>query len=112
MNTELPLTEHLPAREGNDRWAAVHDDEQNPLIALEERHLPAVLGAVRGLDVIDLGCGTGRQSVQLARAGASVTAVDFSAGMLAKARQRPDAAGMVLAWDCSVQLAEIPRASD
>ncbi|MCC7293628.1 MAG: methyltransferase domain-containing protein [Phycisphaerales bacterium] len=89
-----PLVQHLSAREGYDRWAEVYDDENNPLIALEERHLPAVLGELRGLTVIDLGCGTGRQSARLARAGASVTAVDFSEGMLARARGRADAAGI------------------
>ena len=32
--------EHLSTREGYDRWAMIYDDEDNPLIMLEERHLP------------------------------------------------------------------------
>lgn len=49
------------------------------------------VGDVRGLSVLDLGCGTGRHAIWLAAAGAHVTAVDFSEGMLAEAR--PKAAG-------------------
>jgi len=81
--------EHLSTREGYDRWSMIYDDEDNPLIILEEQHLPGVLGEVHGLDVVDLGCGTGRHSVRLVAAGARVTAVDFSDGMVAKARRKP-----------------------
>jgi SAM-dependent methyltransferase len=81
--------EHLPTREGYDRWAAIYDAEDNPLVLLEEQHLAPLLGDVRGLDVVDLGCGTGRHAVRLAAAGARVTAVDFSDGMVAKARGKP-----------------------
>ncbi len=80
--------EHLSTKEGYNRWATIYDDEDNPLIVLEERHLPGLLGDVHGLDVIDLGCGTGRHAVRLVAAGARVTAVDFSDGMVAKARRK------------------------
>ena len=68
-------------RDGYDRWARVYDHDANPLPALEEPH-------VRGLDAVDLGCGTGRHTVWLAEAGARVTAVDFSSGMLKRARRK------------------------
>ena len=42
-----------------------------------------VLGAVRGLDVLDYGCGTGYWSAWLTKAGARVTAVDNSPAQLA-----------------------------
>ena len=48
-----------------------------------------MIGDVAGLEVLDLGCGTGRHSLWLAARGASVTAVDFSGGMLAEARRKP-----------------------
>ena len=41
-----------------------------------------------GLDVLELGCGTGRVAVPLAEAGLRVTGVDLSAAMLARARER------------------------
>jgi SAM-dependent methyltransferase len=40
-----------------------------------------------GVRLLDLGCGAGLDSFVAARRGANVTAVDFSAAMLARARQ-------------------------
>jgi ubiquinone/menaquinone biosynthesis C-methylase UbiE len=76
---------------GYDRWAAVYDHDGNPLQGFEEPVVQAAAGNVRGLTVLDLGCGTGRHSLWLAAAGATVTAVDFSEGMLAEARKKPEA---------------------
>jgi len=78
-------------REGYDRWAAVYERDDNPMLPMEAEVVASVLPDVRGLDVIDLGCGTGRHAARLAAAGARVTAVDFSEGMLAEARARPGA---------------------
>ena len=75
-------------RDGYDRWAKVYDHDANPLPALEEPRVREALGDVRGRNVLDLGCGTGRHTAWLAEAGARVTAVDFSAGMLEQARAR------------------------
>jgi SAM-dependent methyltransferase len=53
----------------------------------------ARLGDVRGLRVLDYGCGHGMASVVLARRGARVTAFDLSAGYLAEAGRRAAANG-------------------
>lgn len=79
----------VSTREGYDRWAEVYDDEANPLVILEGPEVARALGAVRGLEILDVGCGTGRHAVQLAGGGAKVTGVDFSSGMLDKARAKP-----------------------
>src|SRR5947208_2933976 len=68
--------EEVPTRIGYDRWAVVYDGEDNPLVLLEEQHLGALVGDVAGLDVADIGCGTGRHALRLATAGARVTAPD------------------------------------
>ena len=81
-------------RAGYDRWAEVYDHDFNPLPALEEPPVREAAGDVRGLDVLDLGCGTGRHTAWLAAAGARVTAVDFSEGMLAHARRKTENAGV------------------
>lgn len=78
-------------RDGYDRWAAVYDHDLNPLQAIEAPALHAAVGDPRGLAALDLGCGTGRHALWLAAAGALVTAVDFSAGMLAEAKRKPGA---------------------
>lgn len=78
----------LSTREGYDRWSEIYDVEDNPLIALEEPRVAFLLGDVAGLAVADIGCGTGRHSLRLANQGATVSALDFSAGMLSKARAK------------------------
>jgi ubiquinone/menaquinone biosynthesis C-methylase UbiE len=90
----LPPVDHLPTRDGYDRWAEIYDNEDNPLIVLEEPRVRALLGDVRGLAVADIGCGTGRHALRLAAAGAVVTAVDFSGQMLARAREKPGASAV------------------
>jgi ubiquinone/menaquinone biosynthesis C-methylase UbiE len=50
------------------------------------------LARERGDAVLELGCGTGRVAVPLARSGLAVTGVDISAAMLTRARER--AAGL------------------
>jgi malonyl-CoA O-methyltransferase len=67
----------------------VYDHDANPLQALEEPVVRRAVGNPRGINVLDLGCGTGRHALWLAAAGATVTAVDFSEGMLAEARRKP-----------------------
>src|SRR5213075_671083 len=65
----------LPTREGYDRWAEIYDGDGNPLIALEEPEVDQLLGDVAGLDLVDVGCGTGRHALRLAARGANVTGV-------------------------------------
>jgi 2-polyprenyl-3-methyl-5-hydroxy-6-metoxy-1,4-benzoquinol methylase len=89
-----PDADHLPARDGYDRWAAIYDAESNPLVVLEEPHVQRLLGDVAGLEVADIGCGTGRHALNLAAAGARVTALDFSAEMLNVGRTKPGAAAV------------------
>ena len=90
MNEE-PRWRDVDPREGYDQWASSYDDEGNPLLALEEPEADKALGDVAGLDVLDAGTGTGRHAIRLAARGARVTAIDFSDGMLAKARAKAGA---------------------
>jgi malonyl-CoA O-methyltransferase len=81
----------VATREGYDLWADTYDSDGNPLIALEEPWVDRFLGDVRGLKLLDVGCGTGRHALRLAARGARVHAIDFSECMLARARQKPGA---------------------
>ena len=84
MSTELKAIQ-----QGYDRWAEVYDHDANPLLALEEPILRATIGdQIAGVSILELGCGTGRHTAWLASAGAKVTAVDFSVGMLEQARKK------------------------
>ncbi len=100
----------VPTREGYDRWAAFYDSDPNPLVAVEGPFVERLLGGVRGLSVLDLGCGTGRHTARLAAAGATVTAVDFSPGMLERARRKAGPGATFLAHDLADPL-PFPAAS-
>jgi len=86
--------ETVPTQAGYDRWAELYDSDDNPLVLLEEQHIGPLIGDVAGLDLADIGCGTGRHALQWAAAGARVTALDFSEAMLRRAREKPGAAGV------------------
>ena len=60
----------------------------------QERVLAEFLGDVSGRRILDLGTGTGRAAIALARRGALVTGVDASSEMLRVARTRAQDAGV------------------
>ena len=69
--------------EAFQRWSRIYDSERNPMLSLEERYLQALLPALRGRDVVDLGCGTGRWLVRFAeQRPRRLTGVDISSEML------------------------------
>lgn len=80
--------ETVTVKEGYDRWSEVYEEDGNPLLPLDERHVPPLFGDLAGKDVLELACGTGRHTTKLVAGGARVTAMDFSAGMLALAKGR------------------------
>jgi malonyl-CoA O-methyltransferase len=68
-----------------DRWAATYDSDHNPTRDLDADVVRRSGPAVAGLDVLEIGCGTGKNTAWLAAQARSVTALDFSSGMLARA---------------------------
>ena len=71
-----------------DRWAASYDDAPNATRDLDAAVVRAAPLAVDGRDVLELGCGTGKNTAWLAERARRVVAMDFSAGMLDAARRR------------------------
>jgi cytosine/adenosine deaminase-related metal-dependent hydrolase/ubiquinone/menaquinone biosynthesis C-methylase UbiE len=99
---ENASTTSLSAVEGYRAWANSYDRELNPMLALEKRFLETLLPPVVGLDVVDLGCGTGRwlQRLQGMRAR-SLFGVDSSIEMLEVARRKLGAAARFTQGDCA-----------
>ena len=92
----------LSAVEGYRAWANSYDRDLNPMLALEKRFLEMLLPPVAGLDVVDLGCGTGRwlalfQGMQ----PKSLLGVDSSAEMLEVARRKLRGAARFEHADCA-----------
>jgi len=61
--------------------------------ASQARVLASFIGRIQQRDILDVGTGTGRAALYLARGGANVTAVDASEAMLEVARARAQAEG-------------------
>jgi cytosine/adenosine deaminase-related metal-dependent hydrolase/SAM-dependent methyltransferase len=71
------------------------------MLALEERYLDALLPPVTQIDVVDLGCGTGRWLTRLAaRKARSLVGVDFSPEMLEFADRKLGGKAKLLLGDC------------
>jgi 2-polyprenyl-3-methyl-5-hydroxy-6-metoxy-1,4-benzoquinol methylase len=58
--------------------------------ALERQPLAGLLGSVAGKRLLDVGCGDGAMAFELARQGATVTALDADPSMIAAARLRAE----------------------
>lgn len=56
------------------------------------------LGLEPGGSILDIGCGTGRHSIELAKRGYRMTGVDLSAGMLEEARKAAALAQVQVEW--------------
>jgi cytosine/adenosine deaminase-related metal-dependent hydrolase/ubiquinone/menaquinone biosynthesis C-methylase UbiE len=94
-------TSLLTPAEGYRLWANRYDNEPNPMLSLERRMLEPLLPPLPGLDVIDLGCGTGRWLKILQTAGArSMLGVDFSPEMLGVANSKLAGAADLVCSDC------------
>jgi ubiquinone/menaquinone biosynthesis C-methylase UbiE len=74
-----------------DRWSGQYDRDPNATRDLDALVLRQAGLRLQGRDVLEIGCGTGKNTEWLARESRSVVAMDFSEGMLAQARARVSA---------------------
>lgn len=105
-------------RRYHDRVAGRYDASYDDVFwqwhdALTWDHLKAHLPSVASAPVLDLGCGTGKWGLRLAKSGYAVTSVDISGAMVEQARRKFEAASLdaratfVRADLC--ELSELPR---
>ncbi len=69
-------------------WAGSYDTDRNYTRDLDAEVTLDRLGRLRPRSVLELGCGTGKNTQLLARIGQAVQALDFSAEMLAVAKAK------------------------
>lgn len=70
---------------GYDRWSRLYDAYPNPTVAADDLAFPPFWAHLSGLNVLEIGCGTGRHTLKLAKAGNRLTGIDLSPGMLEQA---------------------------
>jgi malonyl-CoA O-methyltransferase len=77
---------------GYDRWAATYDAVANRTRDAASAQVLDWRPLLAGKAVLEIGCGTGRNTAVIAPAAREVDAVDISQGMLAEAARRPECA--------------------
>jgi len=86
--------QEVSVQEGYALWAASYDQEKNGLIFIEEQYTNRLLAQLPFSKMLDVGTGTGRHALKLARRSVSVTAIDQSPEMLAVARRAAQREGL------------------
>jgi len=77
-----------------NQWAATYDADHNRTRDLDQRVTQQIWGGQRFTSIVELGCGTGKNTVFYAQIGGRVQALDFSEAMLAQARKKVTAANV------------------
>lgn len=83
------MTDQDPVVDAYDRWAATYDTDDNRTRDLDADVVRGWLPRLRARDVLEFGCGTGKNTAAVAPVARSLTSVDVSAAMLERARARP-----------------------
>lgn len=75
-------------QEAYNQWASTYNDVINLTRDVELKAKMSTLSTLSFTHVLELGCGTGKNTAWLLQHAKSVTAVDFSEQMLARAKER------------------------
>lgn len=88
-------------------WSATYDLDRNLTRDLDQLATRETLSKLCFKSILELGCGTGKNTALLSQIGERVLAVDFSAGMIEKARKKLSfdnvtfsVADITQSWDC------------
>jgi len=73
-----------------DHWSSTYDHDRNLTRDLDQVTTRKVFADTRYRNSLELGCGTGKNTVLLAEISDAVHAIDFSEGMIERARQKVD----------------------
>ena len=69
-------------------WSETYDSDENLTRDLDHQVTRRVLGSQRFESILEIGCGTGKNTGFFAQIADHVRAVDFSSGMIEKAREK------------------------
>ena len=96
------------------RWSTTYDSDRNLTRDLDQLATEHALKGRTYQNVLELGCGTGKNTALLSRIGRNVLAVDFSPGMLKQAKLKIDSnnvlfvvADLTKCWPCRTESIEL-----
>lgn len=71
-----------------NEWSETYDSDENLTRDLDQQVTRDLLGDLHVTSLLEIGCGTGKNTVFLAHIARQVIAVDFSQGMIEKAKEK------------------------
>jgi 2-polyprenyl-3-methyl-5-hydroxy-6-metoxy-1,4-benzoquinol methylase len=78
-----------------ENYAKTYENETFTKGTLQEvDFIEQEIGFDRTLEILDVGCGTGRHAIELAKRGYAVTGIDLSTSQLERAREKAEEAGV------------------
>ena len=90
-----------------DDWSATYNSDENRTRDLDRTVTEKTLANLRYKSILELGCGTGKNTHLLSQIGESVQAIDFSESMLSLAREKLKSGNVTLSladitdpWHC------------
>lgn len=98
----------MNVRDAYNQWAVTYDSDRNLTRDLDQAVTRETLGNGRYTSILELGCGTGKNTVLLAQLGERVQSLDFSEEMLSQARAKQPGASVTFSvadltqpWPCA-----------
>jgi len=97
----------MSIQDSYNEWSEIYDSNENLTSDLDEKVTRETLVNLRFKSVLEIGCGTGKNTVFLVQLGERVHALDFSHGMIEKAKEKVKAknvyfemADLTQKWNC------------
>jgi len=78
----------MNVRQAYDVWANNYDTVENKTRDLEAKALRESVSMFENLDVLEIGCGTGKNTEWFVSKAKRIVAADFSSEMLARAKEK------------------------
>jgi malonyl-CoA O-methyltransferase len=78
----------MSIQEAYNQWSGTYDVDENLTRDLDQTVTRDTLADLQFQFILEIGCGTGKNTTLLAQIGDEVHALDFSEGMLTKAKER------------------------
>lgn len=104
----------MNVRDAYNQWASTYDSDLNLTRDLDQIATRETLGQARYSSILELGCGTGKNTVLLAQLGERVQSLDFSEQMLSQARAKQPGANVTFSvadltqpWPCEDQSVDL-----
>jgi len=98
----------MSIRDAYTSWASTYDRDRNLTRDLDQLVTREILAHTHYTSILELGCGTGKNTTLLAQIGTHVHALDFSEGMISQAKTKLSGANVTFSladltqpWPCA-----------